>query len=183
MGYETCDGGLQVAIAEAETAARPRRAGRSGQVIRHWKTVAIVMAVTVLVLSVVAVAYGATAKTRGAAGNGACGALTDDPKAIEAMQELRTEHQTEMRAWSDLYGSNPSSAEAQVALQKLREEHRNDMRDLFGKLGIEVPDGAGAGGGMMRGAGGCGGACGGDGNGAVPRAEGAGYGMMGDWSY
>ena len=131
--------------------------------IRQWKTVAIVMAVTVLVLSVVAVAYGATAKTRGAAGNGACGALTNDPKAVEAMQELRTEHQTEMRAWSDQYGSDPSSAEAQAALQKLREEHRNDMRDLFGKLGIEVPDGAGAGGGMMRGAGGCGGACGGEG--------------------
>ncbi len=67
--------------------------------IRHWKTVVIVMAVTVLVLSVVAVAYGATAKTRGAAGNGACGALTNDPKAVQAMQELRTEHQTEMRAW------------------------------------------------------------------------------------
>ena len=77
------------------------------------------------------------------------------------MQELRAEHQKEMQAWAAQYGSDPSSAEAQAALRKLRQEHWNDMQQLFKKLGIKAPATAGPGGGMMRGAGGCGGACGG----------------------
>ena len=76
------------------------------------------------------------------------------------MQELRAEHQKEMQEWDEQYGSDPSSAEAQAALQKLRQEHWSDMQKLFKKLGIKAPATAGPGSGMMRGAGGCGGACG-----------------------
>ena len=148
---------------------------------RHWKTIALVAVVAAVALSVVAVAYGATrTTTRRAAGNGACSALMNNPKALKAMQSLRAEHQKDMQAWNEQYGSDPSSAEAQAALQTLREEHWNDMRELFKKLGIKAPAGAGPGGGMMRGAGGCGGACGGAGaSGAGSQGTGYGGGMMG----
>jgi hypothetical protein len=136
-----------------------------------------VVAVAAVALSVVAVAYGATrtSTTRRAAGNGACSALMSNPKAVEAMQALRVEHQEDMQAWNEQYGSDPSGAEAQAALQSLREEHWNDMRDLLKRLGVKVQAGTGPGGGMMRGAGGCGGACGGAGA-AGPGAQGTGYG-------
>ena len=62
-----------------------------------------------------------------------------NPKAVKAMQELRAEHQKEMQAWTEQYGSDPSSAEAQAALQKLRQEHWNDMRGLFKRFGIKAP--------------------------------------------
>jgi hypothetical protein len=106
-----------------------------------------------------------------------------NPKAPEAMQELREEHQKEMQAWAAQYGSDRSSAEARAALQKLRQEHWNDMQQLFKKLGIKAPANAGPGGGMMRGAGGCGGACGG--SGATGSGQGTGYGsgMMGSGSW
>ena len=158
---------------------------------RHWRTIAIVTAVVVIALSVVAVAYGATRTTRRAAGSSACGALMSNPKAVKAMQGLRAEHRQEMQTWNDQYGADPSSAEAQAALEALREEHGNDMRDLFKKLGIKVPAGAGPGG-MMRGSGGCGAACGGAGSGSAAGARGtgdgngmmgSGGGMMGGWSY
>ncbi len=131
---------------------------------RHWRTIAIAALVAVVALSVVAVAYGTTRSSRRAAGNGACGTLMSNPKALKAMQGLRAEHQKEMKAWYDQYGSDPSSAEAQAALQKLREEHWNDMRELFKRLGIDVPSGCrprrhdGGGGGCGGAGGGCGGA-------------------------
>jgi hypothetical protein len=120
----------------------------------------------VIALSVVAVAYGATrtTATKRAAGNGACGALMSNPKALKAMQALRTEHRADMKAWYDQYGSDPQGAEAQAALQQLRDEHWNDMQQLFKKFGIKAPTTQpGQSGGMMGGAGGCGGACGGSG--------------------
>ena len=40
--------------------------------------------------------------------------------ALKAMQALRTEHQADMKAWYDRYGSDRQSAEAQAALQQLR---------------------------------------------------------------
>ena len=158
---------------------------------RHWKTIAVVAAVAVIGLSVVAVAYGATRSTttRRAAGNAACGTLMGNPKAVRAMQALRTEHQADMQAWYEQYGSDPQSAEAQAALQQLRDEHWNDMRDLFKKFGIKAPARPGQGGGMMGGSGGCGGACGG--TGASGAGQGTGYGggmmgsgggMMGNWN-
>jgi hypothetical protein len=119
---------------------------------RHWKTIAVVAAVAAIALSVVAVAYGATrTTTRRATGNGACGALMSNPKALEAMQELRAEHQAEMQAWYQQYGSDPSSAAAQAARRQLREEHWNDMQQLFKKYGVKAPAQAGQGGGMMGG--------------------------------
>ena len=92
-----------------------------------------------------------------------------------------------MQNWSDKYGSDPSSAEAQAALQTLRQEHWNDMRDLFKKYGVTAPQGAGPASGQRSG--GCGGACGGYGSGSG--TQGTGYGMMGSgsgmmgggWSY
>ncbi len=148
----------------------------------------MIATIAAIALSVVAVAYGATRSTvtRRATGNGACGALMSNAKALEAMQDLRAEHQKEVQAWSDQYGSDTSGAEAQTALQKLREEHWNDMRELFEKYGVDAPAGAGPAGAAPRG-GGCGG-CGGAGYDAG--AQGTGYGasssgggMMGGWSY
>ncbi len=160
---------------------------------RHWKTILIAMAVAVLGLSVVAVAYGATQTTKASKGRAACGKLMSDPKAVQAMQGLRTEHQAEMQAWSVEYRDNPTSADAQNALTKLRQEHWNDMRKLFKDFGIEVPAGTGPGarggqGGMMGGAGSCGGAdggvgCAGPGSGAGSQGTGYGNGMMGGASY
>ena len=149
---------------------------------RHWKTIAVVAAVAAVALSVVAVAYGATRTStpRPAAGNGACGTLTGDPKGLEAMQALRTEHRAEMQAWYDQYGSDPSSSEAEAALQTLRGEHWTDMQNLLKKLGIEAPAKQGQGGGMMRGSGGCGRSCGGAGAGQGGACQGG--GMMGGWN-
>jgi hypothetical protein len=144
---------------------------------RHWKTILLVGVVAAIALSAVAVASGATTKQaakRGARG-GACGVLMSNPQALKDMQALRAEHQQEMQGWSDKYGSDPASAEAQAALQALRQEHWNDMRDLFEKYGVTVPQGAGPGAG--RSSGGCGGACGG--NGSATGSQGTGYGMMG----
>jgi hypothetical protein len=101
-----------------------------------------------------------------------------NPKAAKAMQDLRAEHRQEMQAWRDEYRADPSSAEAQSALRALREEHWNDMRDLFKKLGISIPTGAGPGG-KMRGSGACGAACDGVGRGAGAQSGGNGNGMMG----
>jgi len=142
----------------------------------------MVAVVAAVALSVVAVAYGATRTQteRRATGNGACGVLMSNPEALDAMQALRAEHQKERQAWYGLYGSDPSSADAQAALQELREEHWSDMRGLFEELGIEAPDGAGPGG--MMGSG-CGGGCGGAGQGAgYGGMMGSGSGMMGNWN-
>ena len=149
---------------------------------RHWKTIAVVAAVAAIALSVVAVAYGATrtTTTRRAAGNGACGALMSNPKALKAMQELRAEHQADMQAWYDQYGSDPRAPRRRPRSSSCVEEHWNDMQQLFKKFGIKAPSRPGQGGGMMGGAGGCGGACGGAG--AVRHGgQGTGYGggMMG----
>jgi hypothetical protein len=105
-----------------------------------------------------------------------------NPAAIKAMQELRAEHHNEMQDWLAQYRSDPSSAEARSALQALRKEHWSDMQKLFKKLGVKTPTAAGPGSGMMRGAGGCGGACG---SGATGSAQGAGYGngMMGSGAW
>ena len=138
---------------------------------RHWKMIVVLAAVGALALTATAVASGAGPATlRQGHGGAACGTLMGNPKALKAMQDLRAEHQRDMQAWSDKYGADPGGAEAQAALQALRQEHWNDMRGLFKKLGIKVPEGAGPGGGMMRGSGGCGGACGGAGTGATSGA-------------
>lgn len=152
--------------------------------IRRWKTIAVVAAVAAIGLSVVAVAYGATrtATSKRAAGNGACGALMSNPKALKAMQVLRAEHQGDMKAWYDQYGSEPQSAEAQAALKQLRDEHWNDMQQLLKKFGIKAPAQPGQGGGMMGGAGGCGGGCGGAGASGTGQSTGYGGGMMGNWN-
>jgi hypothetical protein len=156
---------------------------------RHWKTTLLVGVVAAMTLSVVAVAYGATTKqnVRRAVRGGECGALMSNPQALKDMQALRTEHQEDMRAWADQYGSEPSGAEAQAALQKLRKEHRRDMRDLFKKYGVTALQGSSPGSGQRGG--GCGGACGGAGSasgtqGAVHGMMGSAGGMMGGgWSY
>ncbi len=144
---------------------------------RHWKTILLVAVVAAIALSMVAVAYGATTKqtARSGAHGGACGAPMSNPQALKDVQALRVEHQQDMQAWSDQYGSDPSGAEAQAALQKLREEHRNEMRDLFKKYGVTASQGAGPGTGQRGG--GCGGTCGG--YGSTSDVQGTGYGVMG----
>ncbi len=147
----------------------------------HWKTIALFAIVAAVALSAVAVAYGATKSQapRRSAGKNACGTLMSNPKALKAMQGLRAEHQADMQAWYEQYGSDPSTPEAQAALQTLREEHWKDMSELFKRYGVKVRAGSGPGA-MMRG-GGCGGACGGAGAGA-PQGAGYGGGMMGNWN-
>lgn len=142
------------------------------------KKLVIVLAVVLLGLSVAAGAYAQTTKRDGTRTRGACrGALTRDPAALKAMQELRDEHQKQMQAWRDKYGADPASPEARDAFRHLREEHWNDMRALLEKYGAAVPDARGRG--LGRGFGGCcgGGGCqGGAGQGA---GYGQGAGMMG----
>jgi hypothetical protein len=138
---------------------------------RHWKTVALVVTVAVVALSVVAVAYGAATRqsTGRATVRSACGVSTNNPQAFKDMQALRADHLKHVRAWYREYGSNPWSAEAQAALQNLRQERWSGRRALFQKYGAGVPQGAGPGT-----AGGCAGASPGSGT-----AQGTGNGMMG----
>jgi hypothetical protein len=167
---------------------------------KHWKTIVMAVVVTVIGLSVVAAAYGATksgSAKRSRTFAGACAQLLRNPQAAQDMQALRAEHQQEMQDWWTRYGADPTSAEAQAALKALRTEHWNDMKALFDKYGIKLPANAGPGSlgfGMMGAGGGCGGAgCGqgGVGCGSIGQgsATGTGYGMMGGggmmggWSY
>jgi hypothetical protein len=161
---------------------------------KRWKTIVIAVMVAAIGLSVVAAAYGATKTTRAGKGRGACGTLMKNPQAVKDMQALRAEHQKEMQAWWDKYGSDPNSAEAQAALKALRTEHWNDMKALFRKYGVELPANAGpgtcgGGNGMMGGgSGGCGGGgCAGGndttGTGYGNGMMGGGSGMMGGYAY
>jgi hypothetical protein len=159
---------------------------------KHWKMIVIAAAVAVVGLSVVAVASGAAKVKNPFRGRAACGQLMSNPKAVAAMQALRSEHRQEMQAWYDKYGADPTATDAQAALKTLRQEHWSDMKALFEKSGVEVPEGAGPGtcggqGGMMGGGNGsCGGAGGGAGcAGPGSGNQGAGYGggMMGGASY
>ena len=164
----------------------------------RWKTIVIAVTVAAIGLSLVAVAYGATKTTRAGKSRGACATLMTNPQAVKDMQALRAEHQKEMRAWWDKYGSDPNSAAAQAAMQALRTEHWNDMKALFEKYGVAVPANAGpgtcgGGGNGMMGGGGCGGAGGGagcagpgsagTGNGGGSGMVGGGNGMMGGTTY
>jgi hypothetical protein len=150
---------------------------------RHWKAIAVVAAVVALGLSVVAVAWGAGAARSGAHRTGACRSLMSHPQAVKEMRALRAEHQKDMQAWYDRYGSDPSSAEARAALRTLRQAHWNVMKALFQKYGVNVRGGAGPGAcGRSSGMTGAGGACDGGGCGGLAgAAQGAGYGggMMG----
>jgi hypothetical protein len=157
---------------------------------RHWKTIVMAVVVTVLGLSVVAAAYGATkagSTKRARTFAGACAQLFKDPKAVEDMQALRAEHRQDMQAWWVKYGSDPTSADAQAALKALRTEHWNEMKALFERYGVKLPANAGPGSlgfGMMGGGAGCGGAgCGQNGVGCGGFGQnggtGTGYGMMG----
>jgi hypothetical protein len=153
----------------------------------RWKTIVIAVTVAAIGLSLVAVAYGATKTTRAGKSRGACATLMTNPQAVKDMQALRAEHQKDMQAWWDKYGSDPNSAEAQAAMKALRTEHWNDMKALFAKYGVALPANAGpgtcgGGGNGMMGGGGCGGAAGGAGcagPGTGGSNTGAGYGMMG----
>ena len=117
------------------------------------KALLISGAALVLALSVASVAFAATkspsaaptAQARGAA----CSALLDDPAAASELQALRTEHQADMQAWYDTYGTERSSSAAQTALTKLRTEHQTEMQALLTKYGIDA--GLCSGGGMMGG--------------------------------
>ena len=156
---------------------------------KHWKTMVLAVVVTVIGLSVVAAAYGATRSgnaKRAKTFAGACAQLFKNPQAAADMQALRLEHQQEMQSWWEKYGSDPTSADAVAALKALRTEHWNDMKALFEKYGVKLPAGAGPGsmGGFGMMGGGCGGAgCGQGGAGCGGFGQngngGAGYGMMG----
>ena len=157
----------------------------------RWKTIVIAVTVAAIGLSLVAVAYGATKTTRAGKSRGACATLMTNPQAVKDMQALRAEHQKDMQAWWDKYGSDPNSTTAQAAMQALRTEHWNDMKALFEKYGVAVPATAGPGtcgngGNGMMGGGGCGGAGGGAGcagPGSAGANNGGGNGMMGGTTY
>jgi len=142
---------------------------------KHWKMIAIVASVAVAGLSVVAVASGATTVKNTFSGRGACTALTSNPEALKAMDALRTENLTEMRAWYAKYSADPTSAEAQAAHQKIREAHWSEMRALLEKYNVAIPAGAGpgtGGHGMMGGGYGAGGGVmGGNGGGMMRGAS------------
>jgi len=128
-----------------------------------------------------------TSRASGTPQPGVCRALMNDPKALKAMQALRAEHQKDMRAWWDRYGSDPTSAAAQKALQALRREHRNDMRALLKQFGVTLPEGSPGmmGGGWTPPRGGVSGGCGSGWRSPAPRQSASpsggtyGPGMMG----
>ena len=148
----------------------------------HWKRAMVLAVVAAVGLTVVAVAMGATRSQLAGRGAGvACGALMNDPEAVQAMAELRTEHRAEMQAWYEKYGSSRQSAEARRALRKLRAEHWSDMQALFGEYGIKAPEAGRSGGGGCGGLGS--GGCGAGAQSAGYGMMGSGGGMMGGWSY
>ncbi len=118
--------------------------------MRRWKVWMLVVGVTA-VAGLLLFTTGAGAATRKAVprlwggGGGACRSLMGDPAAIKDMQALRAEHLKDMQAWSQKYGSDPTSSAAQQALAQLRQEHWNDMQQLFKKYGIKAPAAGAAG--------------------------------------
>lgn len=118
-----------------------------------WITVAsIILALGVATAALAAVQDDSSASTAPQTRGAACGALLDDPAAVEELQALRTEHRADMQAWFDKYGADRDSAEAQAALADVRTEHRSEMQALLEKSGIDAS--LCAGGGMMGGYGG-----------------------------
>jgi len=111
---------------------------------RQWKMLAIVASVAVAGLAVVAGASAATDSPSPQSTSDAC-ALADNPQALEERQALRTEKQEAWQAWSEKYGTERGSAEAQAEKQQLREQYQSDMTALHEKYGVEVPEGAGPG--------------------------------------
>jgi hypothetical protein len=161
--------------------------------MRRWKVWVLVGGAAVT-LGLFLFSTGAGAATRKAVprlwggGVGACRTLSSDPAAVKDMQALRAEHQKEMQAWWQKYGSDPSSTAAQQALQKLRQEHWDDMQQLLKKYGVTAPStrpGAaspGWGRGMMGGGyGGCWRANGAASPGASGNGAGYGPGAMGGY--
>jgi hypothetical protein len=70
-----------------------------------------------------------------------CAKLMSDQTANAPMQQLHREHASDMQAWRDTYGSDPTSLPARQALADVRKTHAADMRAQFDKLGIKVPAG------------------------------------------
>jgi hypothetical protein len=57
--------------------------------------------------------------------------LTDDPAAMQAWLQLRTEHLAAMQTWYDTYKADLTSSAAQQALHDLWTEHWNDMQGFM----------------------------------------------------
>jgi hypothetical protein len=57
--------------------------------------------------------------------------LTDNPVAMQAWLQLRTEHLADMQTWYDTYKANLTTPEAQQALHDLWTAHMNDMQSFF----------------------------------------------------
>ncbi len=119
-------------------------ANKENDMRRQWKMLAIVASVAVAGLAVVAGASAATDSPSPQSTSDAC-ALSNNPQALEEMQALRTEKQEAWQAWSEKYGTERGSAEAQAEKQQLREQYQSDMTALHEKYGVEVPEGAGPG--------------------------------------
>jgi hypothetical protein len=57
--------------------------------------------------------------------------LTDDPAALQAWLQLRTEHQQAMRVWYDTYKADLTTPAAQQALHDLWTTFWNDMKSFY----------------------------------------------------
>jgi hypothetical protein len=125
--------------------------------LKSWRLPTVLFAVALAGIGAAVVVSRATAAPSQAAqpdAHGSCAALTNDPAAVKAMQNLHDEHAKDTSAWQSTYGANPTSREARNALAKLHREHQKDMRALFARLGITAPAGfcgAGTTGGSMMG--------------------------------
>jgi hypothetical protein len=118
------------------------------------KTLVAAFAVALVAAALLAPIAGAGGPTRGAAANGMMGGgtssgmgawagtgmwgsgsgmawLTDNPAALQAWLQMRTEHQQATQTWYDAYRADLTSTWAQQALHDLWTARWNDMQDFY----------------------------------------------------
>jgi hypothetical protein len=102
--------------------------------------VAAIVAVGLLALAGVALAYHGTpgAATGSGSGNGT-GTYTgvSDPAAAAELSALRADFVDARTAWYDEYSADRTSDEAQAALQTLRDDYQADVQAVFDEYGID----------------------------------------------
>jgi hypothetical protein len=107
--------------------------------------IAAIVAVGLLALAGVALAYHGTpgAASAPGAGNGTgTYANVSDPDAAAELSALRAEFADARAAWYDEYSADRTSDEAQAALQTLRDDYQADVQAVFDKYGIDATAGS-----------------------------------------
>jgi hypothetical protein len=129
--------------------------------------IAAVVAVGLLALAGVALAYHGDPGPATGSGAGTY-ANVSDPDAAAELSALRADFADAREAWADEYSADRTSDEAQAALQTLRDRYQADVQAVFDEYGIDhtaagetgyagqgagIGDGSGLGAGNGQGAG------------------------------